>query len=249
MNQWQLLVPATFGVTDRLNVMLTAGAAHASSDGHRSNDGAITDTQLRAQYMWLAPDADGTRPAISVAYTHRFPTGAYDRLHTNPLNGMGDGASVNTLSLFTQKYFWLLNDRPLRWRTSLSWSPAPSRVGLNGMSVYGTEAGFHGYAQLGRHIDVSTSLEYSIDRHWALSADLAWDHAGQVHVLGLQPGTVQVEEIVRDTSHSSWVYSVAPAVQYNFTPDVGLIAGAQISFAGHANRAFVDPQVALNMTF
>jgi hypothetical protein len=247
--QRQMLVPASYGITDRLTGFLTFGASHTSSDGHRSTGAQITDTTVKLQYMLQAPSADGVRPAISVAFSHGFATGPYDRLDANPLNGAGSGAVEDTFSLSMQGISWLPNGRPLRWRTYLAWTPSPPRIVIDGMSVYGTPHSFHGNAALGQTFDLSTSFEYSIDQHWVLAMELHWDHEGGSQLRGFQRNTSDSYVAIDRDDLSCWIYSVAPAVEYNFNDRFGLIAGAQISVAGHNSAYFATPQVALNMVF
>lgn len=248
-HQWQTLLPVSFGVSDRFNAQITIGTARQWSAGQHSDGIRLTDTTAKFQYMVLEPNADHTAPAISVAYERRFPTGAYDRLDANPLNGVGNGADRDRFSLYVERFFWFSNDRPLRWRGFVGWSPKPSRVNLSGMSVYDTPSDFHGHVQLGASTSISTSLEYSIDRHWVLVMEAAWDRENHSQLQGWQcPATTMCSPVNRSVP-ARWVYSVAPAVQYNFSSSVGLIVGAHASVAGHHNGAFVNPQAALNMVF
>ena len=248
-HQWQLLLPMSFGIIDRLTGHLSVGTAHKAAAGQHSDGWRATDTTAKLQYMVLAPNADKTTPSLSVAVAHRFATGAYDRLDANPLNGTGSGAARNRLSVYAQQYFWLANGRPLRWRVLGAWSPEPSRANLTGMSVYDTPPSFHGYVQLGTSASISSSLEYSIDRHWVLVMEAAWDRENQAHLRGWQCIRGAACVAVNRDSPANWVYSVAPAIEYNFSGSMGLIAGAQASVAGHHNGAFLNPQVALNMVF
>ncbi|WP_266171653.1 hypothetical protein [Dyella subtropica] len=248
-HQWQLLVPVIYGVTDRLQAQLSLGMTHAYAGGTHTDGARLTDTSAKLQYMLLAPNTDGTRPAISVAFAHRFPTGAYDRLDANPLNGTGNGASINTLALSTQHYLWLPDGRPLRWRSNLSYSLPPSSVGITGKSVYGTPADFRGHVRLGRSLGISLSAEYSIDEHWVLALDLAYDHESSAHLHGMQGQSPVMAQVVDRRDPARSVYSVAPAVEYNVNRNLGVIAGTQFSVAGRHNDAFVAPQVAVNMVF
>lgn len=246
---WTWLVPTTIGITDRLNAAVTLGAVSASSKGIHTDGARIADTTLKLQYMLLAPSDDGMRPAVSVAYAHRFPTGAFDHLDANPLNGSGNGANVDTLSLFAQKVTWMPNGRPLRMRAYLAWSPTPRRINLKDVSVYDTPSSFRGHAYQGKSLSVSGSLEYSIDRHWGIAVDLAWDYAGSTRVSGAHIPADGTSASLKRNDPSRRVYSMAPAVEYNINDSIGVIAGVQASLAGRRNQAFVQPQVALNMVF
>jgi hypothetical protein len=245
--QWLLSLPATFGVTDRLNAQLTVGTVHNSSGGERSQGERFTDTTLMLQYMLLSPGVDGMQPAISVAYTHTFPTGSFDHLDANLLNGSGGGASVHSFSTFIRLSFGLPNDHTLRWYTQFCWSPAPARIAIQGMSVYDTPSGFRGFEHPGRAISTGTALEYDINLRWAIAMELTWDHQRGAHLRGTQyfPDGAPIPMERDDASH--WVYSVTPAIEYKISEKIGLLAGAQISIAGRRNDGFVNPQIALNV--
>lgn len=247
--QWQTLLPVNIGVIDRLQATAIVGAAYNSASGRHSDGAGVTDTTLRLQYMLLKPNADRTTPAVSIAYDHRFPTGTYDRLDANPLNGIGNGAHRDRFALSTENYFWLSNGRPLRWRNLAAWSPQPSRVSLTGRSVHGTPQDFHGYVQLGTSASIVSAFEYSIDRQWVLVMEAAWDRVNRSQVRGQQcPTGAECTPANRNNS-TRWVYSLAPAAEYNFSRTMGLIVGAQVSVAGHRNSAFFNPQAALSMIF
>jgi hypothetical protein len=208
-----------------------------------------TDASLGLQYMALPPNADGTHPAISIAYSHTFPTGRYDGLGANTLNGAGSGASSDSVSLLYQQFFWLPNGRPLRWRWQLSWGASPAPFGVHGASVYGTSAGFLGQMQLGSTTSASTSLEYSLDKHWVLAVDAAWSHEGASLLRDLSCSAGESCSDMNRVDPAGWIYTVAPAIEYNFNSSLGIIAGTEIDFAGHSHDAVLSPQVALNIVF
>jgi hypothetical protein len=110
-HQWQTLVPITYSVTDRFMLTASVGMAHAMSAGMRTDGWGATDTSIGGQYQLLTHNEQRTTPALAVRYTHRFPTGSYDKLNENPLNATGNGAHVDTLSLLAQQYAWLPNGR------------------------------------------------------------------------------------------------------------------------------------------
>jgi len=247
-HQRLLLVPITMGVFPRFNVQLTTGTAYNVSDRAHSDGAHLADTALTFQYMFLAPKADGTGPAISASYTHVFPSGKYDRLQSNPLNATGTGASIDRFALFAQQLFWLDNGHPLRLRAQMAWSPAPARIYLDGMSAHGTSDTFQGWVRPGAALGATAAVEYGLDQHWGLAVDLAWSHqrSGMLHGMDCSPnGNQHIEQ----RKPVNWSYSVAPAVEYNVNGNLGIIAGAEIGFAGHQRAAYVTPQVAVNMVF
>jgi hypothetical protein len=248
LHQWQLSVPMFYGITDRFQLQATLGAIHATSGEFSSNGWKVGDTSVGAQYLLRAPGADGRGPAVSLFYSHRFPSGAYDQLDENPLNANGNGANVDTLSLRAQQKFWLPNGRPLRVRATLSYSLPPSGVNINGHSSYGTPKDFHGIARLGQSLGAAIGAEYSIDSRWVLAMDLTYDRVGSSQLRGVTTAGDKLTVFERHND-SLDVYSLAPALEYNFNDRYGLIGGVQMSFAGRNNDAFLTPMVAFNMVY
>lgn len=248
VRQWQTLVPIYYGVTDRFQLQASFGGAHAMSGGGHTDGWGVTDTTIGAQYLLLSPGEDRKGPAVSVNYSHRFPTGAYDQLNENPLNATGNGANVDTFSLMVQQYVWLPNGRPLRFRAVASYSLPPGTVDVKGTSAYGTPQDFRGGVRLGSSLGISTSVEYSINPQWVLAMDLAYNRASSSQLKGIQGEGVSGNVFARrDPSRN--VFSIAPAVEYNFNDRFGLIGGVQFSFAGRNNDAFITPMAAFNMVF
>ncbi|GLQ51387.1 transporter [Dyella flava] len=246
VRQWQTLVPFFYGITDRFQVQATVGAAHTMSGGSSTHGWGVTDTTVGAQYLLLAPGEGNKGPAVSVNYSHRFPTGAYDRLEENPLDAIGNGADVDTFSLMVQQYAWLPNGRPLRFRAVVSYSLPPGRVDLRGANTYASDVprDFRGGIRLGDAFGISTSAEYSINPQWVLAMDLAYNRTGSSILKGASgAGVLEIRSSSRD------VYSLAPAIEYNFNDRFGLIGGVQFSFAGRNNDAFITPMAAFNMVF
>ena len=243
-SQWQVLLPMFYGIIDTLSVRAVLSEGHSYSAGQSTDGWVMGDVSAGLQYMLIAPHEDGTGPVLSAEYRHRFATGKFDHLGDNPLNGGGNGADMDSFGLLYQQVAWLPNGRPLRWRATMAYTLTPDRVNLTSTSVYGTPSDFSGYARLGSGLGISTSVEYSIDRHWVLAMDVAFNRASA----GRLTGTSQGQAYNRQNPYTR-VYSVAPAVEYNFNGNIGVIAGVEFSVAGRNTSAYTTPQVAINMVF
>ena len=81
-------------------------------------------------------------------------------------------------------------------------------------------------------------------RRWVLAADFFRTYADGTHIVGLQNSVFS-----NTTLGSSGSWAMAPAVEYNFSPLVGVIAGVQFDFAGHNTNRYIEPQVAINLVF
>lgn len=173
--------------------------------------------------------------SINVGET--FPTGQYDRLGDRPGNGVGSGANTTTVSVYTQTYFWMSNGRILRFRLNVS-QAFSGTADVEGVSVYGTGESFHGYAKPGNGFTLDIAQEYSITRNWVFAIDEVYHHSGNTQVVGAKSVTNSGE------SHN---FYLAPAMEYNWTPNVGMIAGMRLVPAGTNTPATVTPVMAINI--
>ena len=219
--------------------------------GSSSSGVGVGDVTLQATYRLTQFQDDGWLPAMSLVAAETLPVGKYDRLGNNPSNGFGGGAYTTALSIYSQYYFWMPNGRILRTRLDLtqSWS---RDVDLHDVSVYGTPEGFRGRAMPGNSSVVDLAFEYSVTRNWVAALDVIYERDGSTRVLGRYPqpqdgGTEWID--VRTESGSSRSLAVAPAVEYNWSSNVGVIVGAKIVTSGRNTAAVVMPAAAINLVF
>lgn len=245
LRQWLVALPVTYALTDTSSVQLTLNASRTSGAGLHSDGLRMGDTSVRVQQRLRAPDADGGGLVLAVAASQRLPTGKYHHLDTNPLNATGNGSLRTAFAFGAQRLHWLDGDHAVRWRTQVAWSPSPGRIRVRDSSVYGTGNGFRGRARLGQAWNASAAAEYVLDARWVLVGEAIWNREAPVSVAGVAADGARVATRLR-ASHD---LSLAPAVEYHFSPSVGLIAGVQFTVAGRNAADYVAPQAALNMVF
>lgn len=246
---WLTVVPISYGFSKRLTGQITPRAARAESDGRHSGGFRIGSTAAKLQYQLQAPNADGTRPAVSISLSQHFATGRHDRIEGNPLDAQGDGVRRTSLGLGVQQIVWMPNGRPLRWRSNLSYSPGAPRVELRDQSVYGTAEGFRGGIARGSLAGVSAAMEYSFNPRWVGVMEFSTSRESAQHLSGYAPDAAGVLQQVDERRPASRSVTLAPAVEYHFNSRVGVIAGVEFSVAGRNSGDFISPQVALGMFF
>ena len=229
-----------YGLTDKLTVGVAPDFAWTSTkNGPDSSGPHLGDVTLRAQYSLLAMDAEKGVPDIALAVLQNLPTGKYDRLD-RASDGFGAGGYGTTLAVYTQMMWWMPTGRLLRTRLDISETFSPL-VPVQDASVYGTGAGFIGHAAPGNQFSVQTGFEYSLTREWVLATDLVYFHNDSTTTVGAVGATP-----VRLHSGNSDVVGYAPAIEYNWTPNIGVIAGVRVFAPTHNARASVTPAIALN---
>jgi hypothetical protein len=227
----------TVGMIPRFGYNMPAGAPHSAAPG-------IGDLTLQLGYG-LTSYRDGHRmPAIAVVLDETLPTGRYDHL-ARASDGFGAGAYTTGLSLYTQDYLWMPNGRILRVRLDLTYSVS-SGVSVHDASVYGTPAGFAGRAYPGDAYSIDAAAEYSVTRNWVVALDVVYLNNDNTRVRG---ALVPLGQPLSADSGSSYQLALAPALEYNFSANIGVLLGVRLFPAGRNASASITPALALNMVF
>jgi len=249
-NSYGSLTFILYGVTDRFTAGLIPTFGYNSVNGGRDSSGIqIGDLSVQGQYRLTQFRPGSPIPTTSLVVQQTLPTGKYDGLGDDVSDGLGSGANTTTLALYSQYYIWMPNGRILRSRFNVSYALSDD-VDVEDVSVYGTSEGFRGTAHPGDVLTINSAWEYSITREWVFAIDLIYQHDESTRVDGIQtdPATGATQRIDEDFG-SAWRFGVAPAIEYNFTSRVGIIAGARWFAAGRNTSATITPVAALNMVF
>ncbi len=230
-----------YGLTDRLTIGLVPTAGFNSVRGGPDSSAVqLGDTQIRAQYSFSLLDAARGIPDISLALIETLPSGKYDRLGGRPSDGFGSGVYSTALAFYSQMVFWLPNGRLLRTRLDLS-EGISSQAGIEDVSVYGTGAGFRGHARPGNAFSADAAFEYSLTRSWVLALDLLYNHGNATITRGMQ-GAMAI--LLNSGASDGWGF--APAVEYSWTPNLGVLLGVRVITQGHNTPVSVTPAVGIN---
>ena len=233
-----------YGVTDDF----TAGAIpvfgyQRPRHGRASTGVGVGDLTVQGQYQLRRWREGSWLPTVGVVVGESLPIARFDKLGGHPEDGFGTGAYATNVALNSQTYFWTPSSRILRTRLNLSYTRS-ARASPRDVSVYGTPQGFRGHARPGDSFVTDLAFEYSLTQRWVLATDLEWEHDAATRVWGQAGG-----QPYRADFGSSETFFVAPAVEYNWTPAIGVIAGARIVAAGRNTTASTAPVVALNYVF
>lgn len=241
-----------YGLVDRLSVgMIPVISYNKVSNGPNSSNVNIGDWTLQAQCRLTEFQQGSWIPTTALLLQETLPTGKYDQLGGRPANGMGSGTYTTTLWLNSQMYFWLPNGRILRTRFNVSRSFSRS-ASVKGVSVYGTDQGFNGRVKPGNGFFADLAFEYSLTQRWVLAMDFTYSHSDSTRLAGLDmldPNGVFYPQDVRLNSGTSTSFGVAPAIEYNWSPRIGVLLGTRVIFGGHNSTGSVTPAVAVNYVY
>ena len=214
------------------------------SNGLDSSGLGMGDFTIQGTYRLMQFREGSRTPTMSIVLQETLPTGKYDKLGARPADGIGSGAYTTTLSLNSQYFLWMPNGRIVRTRLNLSFSMSDI-VTVEDVSVYGTSKGFRGYAKPGRSVVVDSAWEYSLTRSWVLALDVVYQHDTTTRLKGFDSPSSRVQS----DFGSSEVFTLAPAVEFNWSSRMGVIVGSILTVAGRNASAAVTPVMAVNMVF
>jgi hypothetical protein len=243
-NSFGSLTYALYGLSDKFTIGMIPVFGYNELSGEPNSAGIrMGDWTAQAQYRLTAFREGRSIPGISVAVQQTFPTGSYDHLGERQSNALGSGAYTTTLAMFSQTYFWLPNGRILRMRLNVL-PTFSSKVNVRDASVYGTTDGFRGVANPGASIFVDGAWEYSLTRRWVLALDATYRHQANTPVNGYN--SANPATAIAFNSGTSSAFGLAPAVEYSWKANLGVLLGVRLIPLGRNTSATITPAIAIN---
>lgn len=199
-------------------------------------------------YDAMSPRENAYRSWTYLLYgvTDRFTLGMIPVFGLNSISGRRTGSpQIGDLTL--QAQYRLAQSGPGGWMPTLSAVvkeslPSGKRDEL-GSGIYSTSVGLYAQESFwlpnGRILRMRLDLEDSTRPGNVLSADLAFEYS-------LTREWVLALDVVHD-SDRAWAF--APAIEYNWRADIGVLVGVRAMPAGPNNPPSLTPAVALNMVF
>ena len=230
-----------YGITDRLSIAALPSFVHAwNGQAHFTG---IGDLPAELEYRLNDENNETGFPSVTASMGISFPTGNYDRLHA-PLDGLGSGAWTLKEGLLLQSLFDTAGDHPLRLRLYGAAFEPMANVAVNDKSVYGTEQGFVGHAAPGLAANFGLGAGYALDRRWVLAFDVVQNFAHGSRLMGIDAAGNFMNAKAAGDSRTA----VAPAIEYNLSGHLGIIAGVEFSVAGRNISSYIAPQIALSVS-
>lgn len=234
-----------YAVTDHFSVQILPQIRYTWNGHTTASSVHFADLPFEMQYRWINQNDTRHRPSLTTMLGMIFPTGNYNNLNRR-LDGVGTGNYTLRFGLQSQTAY-VVFQRALRIRVWGVGRQPLNSVKLRNISTYGTNTDYQGKATAKLFGNTGFSLEYGLDKRWLLSFDLVYDWAKGTRMRGNYRH--QKNSYRRYTTGASHDIQIAPAVEYNPTPRIGVIIGAALTVDGHNTNQFVQPQMAVNFIF
>ena len=192
------------------------------------------------QLFELDPGDDVALCKLTIQET--FPTGRYQKLNPRKYRTDigGEGSFATQVGICFSKQFKFKNDRFFRGRLFLS-STYSAPVHVRGFNVYGGDATTKGTVYPGFSHTLLTSGEYTVTKNWTLACDLQASYSDKQRFSGrTQSPNIALQSLQ---------FSLAPAIEYNWNEQIGVIVGPWFTFAGRNSKRFISAVAAVNYNF
>lgn len=187
--------------------------------------------------IWLL-EPDGNIPSILFNLLATLPTGKYQRL--NPLKLETDiggaGSWYPGASLVIYKDIHLTKNHFLALTYSATYSFG-TIADVRGLNFYGGDETTRGKVRPGNIFVTDLSLEYSFTQNWIFSMDMIYQHGNRSRFSG------KTVEPVGSPSYEQC--SLAPALEYMWDENSGIIFGSWFTVAGRNTDQFNTLEVAV----
>lgn len=241
-DNFKTVVLVKYGITDRLSIQALPTIAHV--DGSSSHYTGFGDLPIEAEYRINDENNKTGFPSVTVAAGLNLPTGKYDNLQTS-LSGFGSGALTLKEQVLFQSLFDTPGGHPIRLRAYAAAYQPLGTVSVNNMSAYGTGQGFAGRVNPGASVVLGVGGGFAFDQRWVVAMDLVYKSARGFTLDGNDP----VNGLIHSRSGRRSTTSFAPALEYNLSGHLGIIAGVDFSIAGHNSASYYAPQFAVSVSF
>jgi hypothetical protein len=226
------------GLFDRVDFQATPSVVYQFTEHESSFH--FGDIPLNLNIQILRPMSLEDGPNLKLSLITNGPTGKFQRLSRAKLktDATGSGCWYPGFGLNLSQ-FWVISGHFLEIRATTEYRfSVPVRV--KGFNTYGGNATTRGRVFPGNYYVFDTALQVSLTRHWAAACDVRFKHINRTRFSGsgLKCGKGSSEE-----------WSLAPAIEYNFSKNIGLIGGVWFTIAGRNTSQFVNGMLSLVANF
>ena len=227
-----------YGVAKNFNLQFLPGfGGTQGGSGVPSTTGASMDNlTVRTPYQFVSYKEGKWYPSFSVSPGFIAPTAT----------GQGN-VWTPWFGLWAQRPFWMPNGRILRVRVNQDFF-----FPLQGQKFSATSGVCNGAAACtlndGKYYKTLIGIEYSLTKKWVPAWDFYWKYGSGNVVNSTVGGARQSCSTFVKANGSCDSFSsfrIDPALEYNFTGNVGVIFGAELTVAGRNSGYYIAPQIAL----
>ncbi len=234
----------THGFTDWLDVQLAVPYAFDST--RKQNYNRISDTTVALGFQLVAQQDSPKKADLRILLQEVFPTGKFDNLNPRLLgtDSTGLGSYQTQVGINLQYLREVFIGHYLRTRLILS-HLYTSPVTVHGLNSYGGAVDTDGRIEGVHENDADLAFEYTLTQNWVAVMEGTLSEGGATRFKGFR-GTTVSGLPANIGSGSFNEVALAPALEYNFNANIGLIGGVWFPVSGKNTSYFRTYVLALN---
>lgn len=235
------------GISDRMDIQYSVPYIFNSAQGMRRRD--FGDPAVTLGYQVFTQGNSKWRPNLRFTVQEIIPLGGFTQLDPalNGTDSTGLGSYQTAVGLNFQHILRFSDIHYLRTRFAVNYVLA-SVADIQGFSIYGGTRETNGRINPGSMWTLDLAGEFTMTQNVNLVMEGFYAHRQATNFRGIigfnsdnTPGTIG--------RRAMSIYTLAPAIEYNFTQKIGLLTGTWITLAGKNATHFNTYVVALNMYF
>ena len=239
------LTPMQIGITDTMDIVITpSGEVNWQSGEHGGGFGDLSTTigfPIVMQTLYV--------PQMKFTVAETFPTGKYKNLSHNGLNlnSTGGGSYQTQFGFAISKVIWWTYPYPMNVRAFVGYN-IPMTVHVRNFNTYGGGFGTRGKVRPGNTLTTDFGMELSFTQRWVFAMDVVYSAQNRTKFHGT-PGVTALGAPATVGSGYSDNLSLAPAIEYNWNENFGVLGGIQFSVYGRNSQNFVTGQFSVVYTW
>jgi len=235
------------GFTSWLDLTMRVESFYKEKEGKDSFE--FGDISASFGFQIIKEEDFTIKPSIRFEAAIGFPTGKYKNLNPqkNGIDSSGSGAYEAVFSLNFSKVVYWFENHPIAWRLNPSYAYS-TEAKVTNFNVYGGGYNTKGKVKPGNLLAVILAFEYSFTQRWVFATDFSQVNTSKTTFKG-NPGTTINGTIATNTQSSSSQTSIAPALEYNFNKNLGILGGIHFSIKQRNASEFFAGIISATYTF
>ncbi len=231
-----------FGLTPWMDILILPQFFWNTTQGRDSTQ--FGDLRAALDFQLYGTEAHPYFPGIKLTVQESFPTGKFQRLSPSLFrtDSVGTGSFETTFGLVLYKIYTLVECRHWMSLTLSGVYTVASSVYVHGLHAYGSG---DGTVSPGSNFWGSVDLEFTLNQNWVFAFDFIYSHTDKSKFRdsghpfpSSSPSSFAPGAAVPLLFHSSEQFSFAPGIEYNFSSNLGIIAGCWFTAWGRNSTQF-----------
>lgn len=240
-----LYVLGQVGLTSFLDFTGALQGFYQFTEGERSVQ--FGDIPFGFDIQLLNETPQGWWPSMKLGLVASAPTGKYKNADPDKLGTdlVGSGNWRPGVNLVLGRLYQVAQNHFFGPRLAFNYT-VPTPLHVSNINTYGGAEGTSGTVFPGNYFWVDFGAEYNFTQRWAFAIDLYYQHWNKNRFKG-NTGFIEPTVPAVVTKAAAEQFSIAPALEYNWSSYIGIIGGVWFTVGGRNSSRFITGSLAFNV--